>query len=523
MANTAKETRSSASAATGPVPATNEGTHKSKGDAASTLRDLVIAAVILGALFGVYYRHVATQRKAHALAKSAQAAMGKDTTKGYLEAEALLDQALKVDSNYREALAFQALTETILWSESGLEDRRAKAEALIEKITAKDVPLAERFAAVGRFDAATGKAATGETQLVGTLKESGNVAAVVDALAHCERALGKLAEAKVYLKKAADADWRSPRYAADQATAMLEGGDLATAALLFDKALSANGDHLRSLVGRALSDIPRGERLDQSGKALEDVLSRPAGDLGAPLKARALAARAMLKAARGIVWATDADAAIAAAPNTALAHLVKGILQARDHQAAGDAEIHKSIELDAFLPTAYFEGAQALMDGGFADKSLALMKEAAQHLKDSARYHLAYGQLMAKSGDDAGAIKELDKALTMDGSNADALFAKGQVLQSKKDLKGAATFYEKAITARDMFPDAYRQMGNLYLETKDVKGALDMYKEALVRYKTQKLPADRLEAFFTDLQARVARAGQAKLASQFVDEARKLK
>lgn len=495
-----------------------------KKAALGTLRDFAIALVVLGGIVALYAKHVATQRQVHTLAKQAQTAMGKDNLKTYLAAEALFDQALDLNGSDAYALSAQALNEVILSTEGGLADRAPKAAALLSQIDEKKLPTAERFAASGLNAAATGHAADGEALLVSTLKDSGNVAAVVDALAWDLRAQGKLSEARFQFKKAAEADWRAPRYAADLATAFLEDGDYLNASLFFDKALVANSDHLRSMVGKALASIARNERLAESGKALEDVLSRPLGtELSVPLKARALAARAALDAATGKPGLADADAALAANPKEPLVHQIRGVLLARAHQVAGFDELEQSVKQDPYVPSAYFDGAVALMDGGFPDKAIALLNEAATHLKDSARYHLAFGRLLSRKGDLDAAAKQLDKALELDGASADALYEKGRILVQKNDAKAAAALFEKAVSARDQFPEAYQQLAYLYLGVKDVKGALDMFKESMVRYKRQGATSDQMDAFYADLTTRMTKAGQGKLARQFVDEARKLK
>ena len=149
-----------------------------------------------------------------------------------------------------------------------------------------------------------------------------------------------------------------------------------------------------------------------------------------------------------------------------------------------------------------------------------LLATCASALPHTARYHLALARLLARKQDAKAAQAELGKALSLEPANALVYYEQGRLLQKQKDRKGAAQAYERAAQLRDDLPDVYRQMGSLYLDARQVADALRAFNGALARYRAARAPQQQLEAFYADVQTSLGRAGQQKLAAQWLKEAR---
>jgi tetratricopeptide (TPR) repeat protein len=177
---------------------------------------------------------------------------------------------------------------------------------------------------------------------------------------------------------------------------------------------------------------------------------------------------------------------------------------------------------DPFDASIYFDGAAALSAAGNDADAEKLLGAYAATLPRSARYHLALAQVLARRDDHKGAQAELQKAQQLEPTNAIIYFEQGKLLQKDHDAKAATAAFEHAAQLRDDFPEVYRQMGSLYLEGKQVEAALKVYNEALARYKAARAPNQVMEAFYTEVQSSVSKAGKKKLADEWVKEARAL-
>jgi tetratricopeptide (TPR) repeat protein len=497
------------------------------------------AAVVAGGLFALYAHEVKVESQVTDLLAGvkiaggrgggARADLNRDTPRGWLSAEEALKKALDLQPSNPYAVAAFADVEVLL-AGAGFADRAARADDAVARAEGKDVVLPERFEAHALQLLAAGKAGEAEGYLLGLLGKYGAVPRLVDALGRAQRASGKLPDARANFRRAQDADWRSPRYVADYAQALLEDGSPLEAAQAFERALQANSDHDRSQIGKAralvaLNLMGRGGGDLAAAKSLCDaVLAKPEGEVPKQVKARALATRAEAELAEGDAAgaAKDADRALQADVKSAAALRAKALTLAAAKSEGSAATFKSAVAADPYDASTYFDGAAALAaagDGGNAEKLLGAY---AATLPRSARYHLALAQVLSRRQAWKDAQAELKKAQQLEPTNPQVYFEVGRAAQAQRDTKAATAAYERAAQLRDDFPEVYRQMGGLYLESRNVDAALKVFNEALARYKAARTPPAILESFYGDVLAQVSHAGKKKLAEAWVKEARAL-
>ncbi len=503
------------------------------------------AALVAAGLFALYAHEVKIESQVQDLlagvkiaggrAGGARAELNKDTPRGWLNAEEALKKALDLQPSNPYAVAAFADAEVLLLG-AGFADRAARADDAVARADGKDVLLPERFEARALQLLTAGKAGEAEGYLLGLLGKYGAVPRLVDALGRAQRASGKLPDARQSFKKAQDADWRSPRYVADYAQALLEDGSPLEAAQAFERALQANSDHTRAQIGKAralvaLNLMGRGGGDLIAARSLCDaVLAKPEVEVPAQLRARALATRAEAALAQGdpADASKDADRALLADPKSAAGLRTKALTLARDltfvaaKSPDAFAAFKAAVAADPYDASTYFDGAAALAaagDGGNAEKLLGAY---AATLPRTARYHLALAQVLSRRSAWKDAQAELQKAQQLEPTNPQVYFEEGRAAQAQKDTKAATAAYERAAQLRDDFPEVYRQMGGLYLESRNVEAALKVFNEALARYKAARTPPAILESFYVDVVAQVSRAGKKQLAEAWVKQARAL-
>ena len=497
------------------------------------------AAVVAAGLFVLYAHEVTVERQVTDLlagtkvaggrAGGARAELNKDTPRGWLSAEDQLKKALDLQPSNPYAVAAYADVQVML-SGAGFSDRAQHADDAVTRADGKDVVLPERYEARALLMISSGRSGDAEAYLTALLEKYGAVPRLVDVLGRAQRASGKLEAARQSFKKAQDADWRSPRYLADYAQALLEDGSALEAAQAFDRALQANSDHTRAQIGKAraliaLTRLGRGGGDLKAARALCDaVLAKPAEELPAALKAKALAVRSEAKLAFGDAAGAgqDAEAALQADARSAAGLRARALVLAGAKRPDAAAAFKAAIAADPYDAATWFDGADALATAGDGAGAEKLLGAAAAALPKSARYHLALAQVLARREAWKDAEAELLKAQQLEPTNAQVYLEEGRVAQAQKNVKAATAAYERAALLRDDFPEVYRQMGALYLESHNVDAALKTFNEALARYKAARTPPLAMEAFYSDVVAQVSRAGKKKLAEQWVKEARAL-
>jgi Tfp pilus assembly protein PilF len=403
-------------------------------------RDWLRAGVkiaIAGALaFGVYagYRHyVQIRRDVASLIDGPggrgggiRTLMAKDTPAAFLRAERMLEEVLRIHG--RNAFGMVALsdveTQLVGW---GYTDRAERAEETRRKAASKGVSFAELFDGHALALLQQGRAAEAEAYARSLLQKYPAMPSVPrfhDLLGRAQRAQGKVADARASFRRAQEADWRQPRFIADYAETLLEDGDATAALATFERALQANGDHLRSLIGKARAQLAlaRQGRGDAAApRALLDaLLGRPAEELTPEFRARALAARAEARLLQkdDAGAAEDSAAALALAPRLATVLRARGLIDAAAGRSDAADELLAAVAADRWDPSTYLDGAAALEAKGDLAGAGKLLEAHAQALPPTSRYHLARAQLLTLANDPAGARAATAEAAALEPASA---------------------------------------------------------------------------------------------------------
>jgi tetratricopeptide (TPR) repeat protein len=351
---------------------------------------LVAAAAV--AVYVVYSRHVRVVQQVAEMLDGPRTPSGRsggarqeilrDSPGAWLSAEKKLEVALVLHPKNVFALAALADVETML-AGAGYPDRAARAEQARTRIEERNLSLPERHEARGLWLLQQGKARECEQYVSALLDRyplSHEPARGYDLLGRAQRAQGKLREARTSFKKAAEADSRQPRPAADYGEALLEAGSAADAIAAFDRALQANPEHPRARIGkaRALLAVAREGGGDlRRPRELLDRLLADGTELTPELRGRILAARAEVRLAQqdAAGASADADAALLVQPRLAAALRARALVSASVRELRGRAlgELRSAIAADPFDQTIWFDGAQALVAAGDAPAAERLL------------------------------------------------------------------------------------------------------------------------------------------------------
>ncbi|MFL5275044.1 MAG: tetratricopeptide repeat protein [Myxococcales bacterium] len=499
----------------------------------------VTAAVLAGGAYFAYAHRVTVQDRVEEIlagprgndglrSGGARDELAKDTPKGLFAAEKLLESALEVQARNAYALAALADVETQL-AVAGVEDRAARAAELRTRAETRDIALPERFEAYALALLQDGKAPECETYVRGVLSRyprSTGAPRLNDVLGRALRAQGKLREARDAFRKA-NATAREARFASDLAEMLLEEGSFSDAATGFDRALQFSPSHPRAQIGKArtLAALARDGRADraQARALLDPLVGAPDSELTPALRARALAARAEARLVLGDVpgAAEDVKAALAIDPKLAVALKARAVaaLSGKNHARAED-DLRAAIAADRFDISIYSDGADALISAGETDAAVRLLDAAATAVPRTARLAVARARVEERKGDLAAAQAAVDQALKLDPQNATAYLVAGRIAEARRDPKAAAQAYARAAQLRDDLAEPYLRMGSLYLASKQVTEAIRVFNEALVRYRATRAPPGVMEAFYADVQSSLGRAGERKLAAEWLKSAR---
>src|SRR2546423_5061888 len=408
---------------------------------------IAIAALLASGVYAGYRHYVQIRRDVAVLIDGpggrgggARSEMAKDTPAGWLRAEKLLEEVLRIHARNAFGIVALADVETQLVG-AGYADRARRAEETRVKAHAKGLPFAEMFDAHALAMLQAGKAAEAEAYARTLLDKYPALPAVPrfhDLLGRAQRAQGKLAEARASFKRAQDADWRQPRFVADYAEVLLDEGDAAGAAAAFDRALQAHSGHIRSQIGKARAQvaISRQGRGDAKGARalLDSVLGSPEQELTPELRARALAARAEARIAGqdSVGAAEDSAAALALSPRPPAPLRARAMVDAAAPRPLAAQEFAAAIAADPADSSTYLEGAAALETAGDLASAAKLLAAHGSALQPTAPYHLARARLLALPGESAPAREETAKAAELDPATALALQEQGRLPEQPK-------------------------------------------------------------------------------------------
>ncbi len=461
------------------------------------IRDVLIVAAILGVALWAYKSHVDTGKQVRKLGKEAKDLLYKDTPGAYAEAEKLLLEMIALDDSYPFTISSLAELYAIRWVDLAMTKDEANAHQWTAKAAALNDNLNERFGAIILEMIGNKKYAEAEAyaQKVADVAASSHV---VNGIGRAFRAQGKLGEAKVAFKRAADTEWRNPRFACDTADLYFEEGDYLNARNFYTKGIEAYSEHARSLIGRSRADIARGQRLEDALGTLSDVVQRPDDQVAPVVRAMGFVGVAELMLAAGkLPEATTAiGKALEGAPNLAWAHFVNGRVKAASKDAAAAAsEIDAALKLDKYVIEFYYGGATAMHQAGDDAKALALLDGLRGIVKEDDRFFLTYGlQLQAMARYDE-ALDYFAKAVDFNNFNGKALYAKGALLfDVKKDAEKAHAALTEALSVQERLPEAYVKIGEIFFSKKDWGEGCNNYAQALIKMKELKQPVEQLAA-----------------------------
>jgi len=454
--------------------------------------------------------------------------MAKDTPKGLFTAEKLFERVLTVHA--RNALRSRGAgghrDAACRGGSRGprLSRRRPRARA-----EARDIALPERFEAHALALLQEGNGAEAESYvraLLARYPHSTGAPRLNDVLGHALRAQGRVREAREAFRKASGGA-REARFTVDLAEALIDEGSFTEAIAAFDRALQVSPSHPRAQIGkaRALVALAREGRGDPSAARalLEPVVQAPDAEMTPWLRARALAVRADARLVQGDATGAsqDAQAALAINPKLSLALKVRAlaVLARPDHPAA-EEDLRAAIAADRFDASTYVDGSDALVAAGDLAAAARILDAAAVAVPKSGRLSLASARVEERKGDLAAAQAALDQALKLDPSNAAAYLLQGRIAEKKRDFKAAAQSYARASQLRDDLPEPYARMGSLYLATRQVTEAIRVFNEALARYRATHAPRGVMEAFYQDVHSSLGKAGERKLAAEWLKSAR---
>src|SRR5437868_5457738 len=352
--------------------------------------------------------------------------IAKDTPAAFLRAEKMLEEVLRIHGRNAYGIVALADVETQLvgW---GFTDRAGRAEETRRKATSKGVSFAELFDAHVLALLQEGRGAEAEAYARSVLQRYTAMPSVPrfhDMLGRAQRAQGQVLDARASFRRAQEADWRQPRFIADYAEALLEDGDAGAAFTAFDRALRANPDHLRSLIGKARAQIAltRDGRGDAKAarELLDAVLARPAPELTADFRARALATRAEVKLLQNepAGAAEDSAAALALAPRLPPALRARGMVDAVAGLSTAADELLAAVAADRWDASTYLDGSATLEGKGDLAGARKLLEAYAAALPPTPRYHRARAKLLALAGDPAGARAAEAEAAALEPASA---------------------------------------------------------------------------------------------------------
>ncbi|MDF1563017.1 MAG: tetratricopeptide repeat protein [Deltaproteobacteria bacterium] len=479
----------------------------------ASIQIIIATGLFMGALY-FYWNHVQVQEQVRDLASQAKDAMMRDNPADLAKAQTLLDEALGLDSGHKYVVATKALINARLYQEYGIESAKAVANDFSGQAEKKDVQKQERYGAKGILMVAEGKYAEAETYLVDIVNQGGRGASIFEGLGLAQRYQGKLGDARKSLRAAAESEWRNPRYNAYTAEIYLQDNELTNAKSFVKKTLDANPNHILGLLLESRVNIARDDDVKKAKDNLDDVLARPEGELNPYLLAYAKATLAEFHIYNREYQkaVTAAEEALAAAPKLPVAHFAKGVALANMGNATALPALQTAYENYPYAPRAYHLAALALLEQNRAEEALQIMELWGKNVAKSANYHVAYGNILLKKGDEhiEEATKHFQDAIKADPEAREAYLRIGMIHQKaargmkdeeerKKEYDKAIDAYNTAVGIKEQYAEVYEAMGWLYSEQGHFNEALPLFAKALTFFKNDRVERDKLNKIREDV------------------------
>jgi tetratricopeptide (TPR) repeat protein len=485
------------------------------------VRDIAIVAVICVVGLALYKKKVDNDVAAHDLAKEASSLISRDNPADLELAATKLEAALAIRPKHAYALASSAEIHAILHAEHKMPGHEGKAREFLERAEKHAFNLPQTYSTRALLMLAEGKAKAAEDYLTeNVIKKDAGDARIFAALALAQRGQGKLVEARRSARAASDSDWRNPRFSQIVGDGYLEEGDAANALAYYAKALGSSSEHLASQLGKARTQIRRGESLQEVAGVIEKALE---AKVSPRLKAIALVAKAeqqLLEQKFDEALETTAQAA-SADPTYAWSYSVQASAKVGKEDVPGAAaDYDKAIEADKHVASFYFDAANTMAMAGDGERAIGYLEKFG--LKKDDRYFLHYGNVLRRLERFDEAIAKYDDAIKENELNAEAYVSKGAVLISQNKLDEAQDALDRAVAAQEFNPDAYVQRGRLLFAKKEFEAGVQEYAQALSQWKQGRAPREQLAMVIENVKQLLLDSKQRDFARAWETEASNL-
>lgn len=502
---------------------------------------IVVAALLAGVVYFVYQKGTVRTQVEEKL-KALHAAEARDTVADLKQALKTADEILALDSNNAKALGVAAGINTELWLDYKEPKAEADAKAMLSRAEAANSLTEGRYASRALILLHEGKAKEAEDFIEEQRKKGASSPRLFYAQAEAIRAQGNLKLAKTSYVSAMDKAWKNPFFACGYGDASLAEGLFGQATDAFNKAVAANPDHQRALIGLAFTRALRKDKLKDAADGLLAV-EQKGGELSPGLKARLLIAKAELAniEARYDDAVKLCDEAIAADAENPWSYYVKArALGLKKDPAAVDA-FNLAVSKDKNAPLFYLDGAGLLEQMNKLDEGLALLskyeanfkavKNLAQDGKEEIyldrddRYWIAKGDILRSAGKLDDALAAYEKGIDAKALNqAKAIYSKATIFVAKKDLAKAAEIIEPIVPpdGTGTIPEAYMIAGDLQFQKKEWPTGCQYYAFALTNMKNHQVDREKLNGIIGDIETRLKKDGQNNTAKAWKEEASKM-
>lgn len=500
-----------------------------------------VALVLAGAVYFFYQRNT-TKKEVSSKLEAARATALRDNPDDLQKAVKQLDEVFAIDANAPEALATAAAIHTNLWLNHKVPGADAKAKDFLARAEKADAKGEDRYGTKGLHILAEGKPHEAWEYIEELRKKGASKPKLFYVQGLAMRAEGNLKLGRAALASAMDKAWKDPLYACALGDATLEEGLFNQSNDAYNKALSANPDHLRARLSTGMVRVFKKDRVKEAESLANEVAARDA-ELSPALKARVHVIKGEVLNQEGKFdeAIASADRALTSNPDDAWALFVKaralGLKKDPNTAAAFDAVFAKG----KTVPVFYFEGASLLQQAGSLDAAIALLdkyegvfkavkvptsdgKEEAYLDRDD-RYWLARGDVFKAAGKIDEAMAAYDKAIAAKSlAQVKAYYAKASIYLDKKEWDKAQELLQD-ITPNDgtgQLAEAYVGAGDIQFAKSEWAAGAQLYAFALTRMKTLQVPREQMNALLTDVEKKLIAAKQKETAKAWKEEASKL-
>ncbi|QRK04662.1 tetratricopeptide repeat protein [Archangium violaceum] len=497
----------------------------------------LVAVLLAGAVTYVVHRG-SVRQQVQARMKAARTLAQRDNPADLRKALAELEALFQVDSDARDAQALAAEVNLRLWLEHRQADAEAGTREHLARAEALDSRSGERYGTRAMLLLAEGKPAEAEKYLEDLKTQGAKSPKLALAEAQALLARGRLLDARQAFARASEAAWREPRYPVAHGEALLDEGLYAQAAEALKKGMAANPDHLRARLSLALARLYQGTGRGDAARLVSDVMGREA-EITPALKARTRVVQAALALTEGNPDEAlkHAGEALAASPDEHHALFIRARALALKKEPGARAAFQEAVAKRRTATLLYLDGARALQQAGDGEGALALLDAYETVFRDvqvpapegrtvgamerDDRYWLTRGQVLQALARAEDAMAAYDRALAVKGvERARAQYAKAALLMARQDYDAARPLLVEVAPENGMgtLPEAYEALGELLFAKGEFSTGCQHYFFGLTRARQQGESLETLKGKASDVEKRLAAAGQSAMARAWKNE-----